>query len=94
MHSEDIDISDIGFSDAELVALLADESEPDWSEFDCRLAALEKEGYALLPVKIRPEMKEAMQAALMKRAAEKGLNDKDKAVLTGKVIQELLEIKV
>ena len=94
LRSEDYNLSEIGFSNAELVALLTDASEPDWSEFDQNLAALENDGYALLSVKIRPVMKEAIQAALLARATEIRIHDKDKAIMAGKVIQKLLGVEM
>jgi len=89
----DVNLLGLGFSEAELAALLADETEPDWSEFDQRLAATENDLYALLPVKIRREAKEPLQGAIRARAAEMGVDDSDKAVLAGKVIQKLLGVE-
>ena len=94
LSAEDFDLSGIGFSDAELVALLADQEEPDWSEFDQRLTALESDGYALLPVKVQPEIKGIIQAAINKHGAKIGAKDRDKAILAGKVIQKLLGVEI
>jgi ParB-like chromosome segregation protein Spo0J len=91
---EDIDLSDLGFSKPELIALLADEAEPDWSEFDTRLAVLENDAFAILPVKVLPEAKGPIQKALREYAAEVGIDENNKAVLAGKVIQRLLGINL
>jgi ParB-like chromosome segregation protein Spo0J len=93
LDSADANLLDLGFSDAELAALLADGTEPDWSEFDQRAAALESDIYALLPVKVRREAKEPLQASIRTYAAEMGVDDSDKAVLAGKVIQRLLGVE-
>lgn len=93
LNSEDFDLLDIGFSNTELVALLADEGDPDWTEFDQHLAARENNGYAILAVKVRPEAKVMIQAAIRTRATEIGVKEKDKAILAGKVIQKLLGIE-
>lgn len=92
LSSEDIDPSDVGFSKPELAALLANKGEPDWSEFDRRLAMLENDAFALLPVKVAPEVKGPIQKALRAFAAEIGIDEEDKAILAGKVIQELLGV--
>jgi hypothetical protein len=82
----------LGFGESELVALLSDEEEPDWTEFDNRLAALEKHSFALLPIKVPREAKRPIQEALRARAVEIGIDEKDKAVLAGRVIRKLLGV--
>jgi len=93
LSSEDVDLEDLGFSDAELAAILADREEPDWTEFDQRLTALENDGYALLPVKVRPDAKGKMQAAINAQGAKIGVRERDSAILAGKVIQKLLGVE-
>jgi hypothetical protein len=92
LHSEDINLSNLGFSDAEIVALLSDDVEPDWAAFDQSLATIENDAYVFLPVKIPPKLKGPVQAAIKTRAAEIGTNERDAAVVAGKVIQKLLGI--
>lgn len=91
LNSRDFDLSDVGFSDAELVALLADQEEPDWTEFDQRLTKIADNGYVLLPVKVHPEAKGPLKAAIRKRANQIGIRHEDHAILAGEVIQRLLE---
>ena len=91
LSSEDFDLSDIGFSEAELVAILADQQEPDWTEFEQRLSARGNDAYALLPVKVPPEAKAPLQAAIRKRADQIGIKHEDSAIQAGKVMQKLLE---
>ena len=74
-------------------ALLEPGEEPDWSEFDQRLARLEDDVYVLLPVKVRPEARGPLHASIKARAAELGVEGKDVAVLAGKVIQRLLGVE-
>lgn len=92
MSSDDICLQDLGFSDRELAALLAEEKEVDWTEFDRRLRTLEDDAYVLLRVKIRPEAKQPVRAALKARAAEIGIEEKDEGILAGKVMQKLLGV--
>jgi site-specific DNA-methyltransferase (adenine-specific) len=92
LSSEDMNLQDLGFGESELVALLSDEEEPDWTEFDNRLAALENHSFALLPIKVPREAKRPIQEALRARAVEIGIDEKDKAVLAGRVIRKLLGV--
>ncbi|MHC5055369.1 MAG: ParB N-terminal domain-containing protein [Planctomycetota bacterium] len=93
LRSEDISLPDIGFSETELAALLEPGEEPDWSEFDKRLARLEDDVYVLLPVKVRPEARGPLHASIKARAAELGVEGKEVGVLAGKVIQKLLGVE-
>jgi len=93
LSSEDVDLENLGFSDAELAAILADREEPDWTEFDQRLTALENDGYALLPVKVRPDAKGKIQSAINAQGAKIGVRERDSAILAGKVIQKLLGVE-
>lgn len=93
LRSEDLNLPDLGFSGTELLALLEPGEEPDWSEFDQRLARLEDDVYVLLPVKVRPEARGPLHASIKARAAELGVEGKDVAVLAGKVIQRLLGVE-
>lgn len=93
LGAKDINLPDLGFSDGELAALLADQGEPDWSEFDQRVPALENDAYALVPVKVRRQAKEPIQTAIRTYAAEIGVHEKDTAVLAGEVVQKLLKVE-
>jgi len=95
LRSEDFDLRDLGFSETELSALLeTGDGDPDWGEFDQRLAKLEEDLYVLLPVKVRAGEKGALQSAIKKRADELGIEGRDAAVLAGKVLQKLFRGKV
>ena len=89
---EDVALAELGFSEPELAALLSDEKEPDWDQFDSRLAMLENDVYVLLPIKIRPSAKEPAREALRAHATQLGIRHKDEAALAGRVVLTLLGV--
>jgi len=90
LRGEDIQLSTLGYSDNELHALLVPEKDFNWEEFEDRLRGEQGSKYVLLPVKVpRPE-KDAVKKAIESYACKHNLDEKDSAILAGKVFHHLL----
>ena len=90
LRSEDVNLSSLGYSDAELEALLEPEDEFDWEMFDEQLAAEQDSGYVLVRVKIRHEMKRTVTKAIRAHAVQQHINKGDPAITAGLVLMRLL----
>ncbi len=86
-----VDLPSLGFSEAELQALLAPPKEFDWGAFEKQMEGLRQSTYMLLPVKVLMDEKDRLSSAIRKRAREHGIADKDFAIAAGKVLSVLLE---
>ena len=88
----EVELPSLGFSDAELQALLTPVEDFDFSQFDEHLLMTVERGYVFLPVKIPVHAKEGMKQAIKKYAKIHGTSDSNEAMLTGKVLASLLGI--
>jgi ParB family chromosome partitioning protein len=87
---QQVELPSLGFSDAELQALLEPEEEFDFSQYEEHLILTVERDYAFFPVKTPIRMKEEMKRAVTDYAAKHGVTDKDEAMLAGKVFASLL----
>lgn len=87
-----INLPSLGYSQAELQALLTQQKEFDWKVFEEQLKTKLAQAYVLLPIKVRLEIKEAFNKAIKRRADEHGLENKDFAKVAGEVFGLLLEL--
>jgi hypothetical protein len=92
LQSEKLDLSSLGFPDAELLALLAPPKDFDWAAFDKYKESLAQSTYVLLPVKVSIARQDMVKAAIRKRAAELGIASGDPAVAAGEVVAHLLGV--
>lgn len=90
LQSEGIDLTSLGYSEAELRALLEPEADFDWDAFDLQLASAHPQAFVLLPVKVRREMRDALMHAINQYARDHGIKDDDPAIAAGWVVRHLL----
>jgi site-specific DNA-methyltransferase (adenine-specific) len=92
LQSEKLDLCSLGYSDAELKALLAPPKDFDWAAFDKYRESFVQSTYVLLPVKVSIARKDQVKAAIRKRAGELGIASGDPAIAAGEVVAHLLGI--
>lgn len=90
---ENFDLSSIGYSEAELEALLAPYKDFNWEEFNGYVAKQMESIYAVLQFKVKLEMKDRLMASIKQYARERGLEEKDSALLAGQVLCRLLGVE-
>ena len=90
LESMNIDLRSLGFSDAELQALLEPEEDFDFSQYEEHLILTVERDHAFLPVKIPIRVKEEMSRAIKEYAAKHKISAKSEAMLAGKVFASLL----
>lgn len=90
LQQEQIDLTSIGFTEAQLDALLTPEQDFDWEAFDERLRGAPLPKYVALSVKVPRAKLQAFKKAVQKYASEHGITGRDAGVLTGRVIGSLL----
>jgi hypothetical protein len=87
------DLPSLGYSHAELQALLAERREFDWKRFENRLKSSVTQAYALLYVKVPPSKKEHLKKAIEQYANEHGVKKKNFAERAGEVLSLLLGLQ-
>ncbi len=92
LQSEEIELASLGYSDAELCALLEKEQDFDWEAFDTERTEQVSTEYTLFPVKVPRRAKMQIQCAVRERARVQELSEKDSAVTAGRVLASLLGI--
>lgn len=92
LQAQEVDLASLGYSNAELRALLETEQDFDWETFDAERTEQSWPEYTLFPVKVSRRIKTQIQAAVRERAAAQGLAEKDRAVMAGRVLASLLGI--
>ncbi len=92
LRSEDVDLVSIGYSDAELRALLQPDRDFDWEAFDAERTTESLSEYALFPVKVPRRLKPQMQSAVIKYGKAHGLTHKDGAIRAGRILALLLGV--
>jgi len=85
-----INMLSLGYSQAELQALLTQQRQFDWKVFEEQLKTRLASRYLLLPVKVPAETKESLKKAIKKFADEHGVDEKDFAKAAGEVLGLLL----
>ena len=85
-----INMLPLGYSQAELQALLTQQRQFDWKAFEEQLKTRLAPRYLLLPVKVPAETKESLKKAIKKFADEHGVDKKDFAKVAGEVLGLLL----
>jgi hypothetical protein len=85
-----INLASLGYSQAELQALLTQQRQFDWKAFEQQFKTKLAPTYVLLPVKIRAERREIFKKAIKEFAGENGIEEKDFAKAVGEVLGLLL----
>jgi len=92
LESQEINLSSLGYSEAELQALLMEEKDFNWTTFDEQLLLESGSDYVLYPIKIPAEMKETFKVAMDKCIREHQIAEKDIAVAAGSALGILLGV--
>lgn len=91
LPDDGIDLSSLGFSDAELDAILAPAEDFHWDEFQEDLQEFHQDAtHVFLPVKVPIDMKKSIGEAIRRYAKELAITEKDNARLAGLVVMSLL----
>jgi hypothetical protein len=90
LKSKKVNLPSLGYSQAELQALLTQQRQFDWKAFEERLKARFAPVYVLLPVKVQVERKEAFHGAIKELANKHRIKEKDFAKAAGEVLGMLL----
>jgi len=85
-----INLPSLGYSQAELQALLTQQRQFDWKAFENILKIKLASRYVLLPVKVPAETKETFKKTIKKFTDEHGVKTKDFAKAAGEVFGLLL----
>jgi len=92
LKSKDTDLTAMGYSDAELRAVLEPEQDFDWEAFDAERSALVSPEYTLFPVKVPRGLRTPIRCAVDARAKAQGFAGKDGAIKAGRVLTSLLGV--
>jgi ParB-like chromosome segregation protein Spo0J len=93
MKEQQVDLDSLGFSRAQLDALLAPCSVFPWDIFDKEMAAEPEKPYGLLPVKLPRSKLERVNKAIGAFAIRRGIRGKDRAMVAGKVLMAALGMR-
>lgn len=85
-----INLPSLGYSQAELQALITQQRQFDWKSFEDILKIRLASKYVLLPVKVPTETKETFKKTIKKLTDEHGVKTKDFAKAAGEVFGLLL----
>jgi len=88
-----VELPSLGFSEAELQALLAPPKDFDWGAFEKQMEGLRGSAYVLLPVKVLMHEKDRLSSAIRERAQQHGITDKEFAIAAGRLLSVLLKAK-
>lgn len=92
LQTEDTDLSNLGYSDAEIRAILQPEQDFDWDAFDAESAMQSSPGFALIPVKVPRDMRKQVYSAVEDCAKAREFHEKDVAIRAGRVLASLLGV--
>lgn len=92
LDTAELDLPSLGFSDAELQAILEPEEDFDFGQFEEHLLLTVERDHAFFPVKIPIHAKEDMKNAVKEFAKAHGIRDKSEAMLAGRVLASLLGV--
>lgn len=93
IKKQDVSLGTLGFSRAQLEALLTPPTDFPWTLFDKEMATEPERPYGLLPVKLPRTELERAKKAVGAFAIRAGLRERDKAVLAGKVLMAALGMR-
>lgn len=93
LKSKKIKLPSLGYSQAELQALLTKQREFDWNTFEERFKMNLAQAYVLLPIKVWTEVKETFNKAIKQCANEHRVKEKDFARASGEVFGLLLGLQ-
>jgi len=85
-----ISLPSLGYSQAELQALLTKQKEFDWKAFEERFKNRFTPTYTLVPVKVPTQRKENFNKAIKELANKYGIEQRDFAKAAGEVLGLLL----
>jgi ParB-like chromosome segregation protein Spo0J len=91
---ENFDLSSLGYSEAELEALMAPFQDFNWEEFNEYLTKEMETINAVLQFKIKLALKDQVITAIKQYALKHGMKEKDSAVLAGNVLCHLLGVNL
>jgi len=89
----DTNLSCLGFSKAELDALLHPEEPFNWEQAEADEQQRAKQINTLIPVKVRANRKHAVKNAIFKYAERRCVREKDFAITAGRVLMDLLGVR-
>jgi ParB-like chromosome segregation protein Spo0J len=93
LPEEEIDLNTLGFSEAELDAILKPIEDFDWDQFQEDLDEFHQDAtHAFLQVKVPIDMKNAVMEAINHYAQKQAITEKDKSRLAGLVVMSLLGV--
>ena len=93
LPQEGIDLSSLGFSEAELDAILKPAEDFNWDQFKEDLEEFHQDAtHVFLPVKVPIGMKQVVSKAIRQCANERKIAEKDNSRLAGLVVMSLLGI--
>ena len=93
LPGEEIDLSSLGFSEAELDAILRPEEDFDWDAFQENIEESQNDAtHILLPVKVPMGLKEDVKNAIREHARQRNIGEKDAARLAGLIFMSLLGV--
>ena len=93
LPEEGIDLGSLGFSEAELDAILKPDEDFNWDQFQEDLEEFHQDAtHVFLPVKVPIDMKQAVSEAIRQCAKERTIAEKDNSRLAGLVLMSLLGI--
>jgi ParB-like chromosome segregation protein Spo0J len=91
LPEEGIDLSSLGFSEAELDAILKPAEDFNWDDFKEDLEEFQQDAtHVFLPVKVPIDMRQSAREAIRRCAREREIAEKDDARLAGLVVMSLL----
>jgi len=91
LPQEEIDLTTLGFSEAELDAILKAEEDFDWDQFREDIEGSHQDAtHIFLPVKVPIDMKQNVSDAIRRCAKERAITEKDNPRLAGLVLMSLL----
>jgi ParB-like chromosome segregation protein Spo0J len=91
LPEEGVDLSSLGFSKAELEAILEPAEDFNWDEFKEDLEECQQDAtHVFLPVKVPIDMKQSVREAIRQCARERAIAENDNARLAGLVVMSLL----
>lgn len=93
LHAEDLDLGNLGFSNAQLDALLTSRQDFPWDEFDNELAADAENPYAQLIVKLPRAKLDFVKKRVAEFALRRRIRNKDKAKVAGDILMTALGMR-
>lgn len=93
LAQSEIGLTELGFSEDELAAILASEREVHWEDLEEFLKSTSEKEFVLYPLKVRPSDKRAIKERFDHLADQHGIRHADAAVVAGNVLRVVLGIE-